>query len=451
MLNISSNSIRESVDTQRFAAFRFFNKKRIGFTITRVLLITLFLFIIIMFLPWTQNVQSKAIVTSLLPEQRPQTIQASISGKIEKWYVKEGDFVHKGDTILRISEIKPEYLTPDLVNQTDEQIQAKEGAVVSYEDKITALTENIEILKKSRDNEVAQIDNEIQQAKFKVQSDSAYVEAMKLNKTISDEQFQRYDELYADGLISKTDYEKRKNTLQKAENDYINALNKYEISKNDLINYKLKRQQKINMYGEKIAKANSDLFSAQSSFFEGKESVAKLRIQRENYSIRQGQYTVLAPQDGYVNKIKKTGIGEILKEGEELLSITPSSYNLAVEAYVRPLDLPLLELGQHVRIQFDGWPAIVFSGWPNTSHGTFGGEIVAIDNFISENGMYRILIAEEEGGDDWPHALRPGAGARAMILLKDVPVWYEIWRNLNGFPPDYTKEIHHQPVKEKAK
>jgi hypothetical protein len=23
------------------------------------------------------------------------------------------------------------------------------------------------------------------------------------------------------------------------------------------------------------------------------------------------------------------------------------------------------------------------------------------------------------------------------MLLNDVPVWYEIWRQLNGFPPEY--------------
>ena len=30
-------------------------------------------------------------------------------------------------------------------------------------------------------------------------------------------------------------------------------------------------------------------------------------------------------------------------------------------------------------------------------------------------------------------------GAQGMALLKDVPVWYELWRNINGFPPEYYK------------
>ena len=90
---------------------------------------------------------------------------------------------------------------------------------------------------------------------------------------------------------------------------------------------------------------------------------------------------------------------------------------------------------------FNGWPSVVFSGWPNASCGTFGGKVVAIDNFISENGKYRILVAPDKDDIDWPKELRVGSGANGMGLLKDVPIWYELWRNLNGFPLDYYNPI----------
>ncbi len=128
-----------------------------------------------------------------------------------------------------------------------------------------------------------------------------------------------------------------------------------------------------------------------------------------------------------------------VKEGQEIVSIMPADYTLAVEMYVRPIDLPLLERGQEVRLQFDGWPAIIFSGWPNASYGTYSGEIFAIDNFISDNGMFRVLVQQTPGQEPWPHALRIGGGAVSLVLLKDVPIWYELWRQVNGFPPDYYK------------
>ena len=111
--------------------------------------------------------------------------------------------------------------------------------------------------------------------------------------------------------------------------------------------------------------------------------------------------------------------------------------DLAVETFVDPIDLPLLHIGEKVRVQFDGWPAIVFSGWPNVSYGTYGGVVVAIENFISENGKYRVLLAPDKEDNDWPEAIRVGSGAKTMALLDDVPVWFELWRQLNGFPPNY--------------
>jgi hypothetical protein len=173
--------------------------------------------------------------------------------------------------------------------------------------------------------------------------------------------------------------------------------------------------------------------------YDAEAVVTKLQNQYMNYSMRIGMYYITAPQDGYITKAIQSGIGEMIKAGESIISIMPADIDLAVEMYVKPLDLPLLEKGQHVRIQFDGWPAIVFSGWPNTSYGTYGGSIFAIDNFISENGMYRVLVAAAADDHPWPSALRVGAGTTSIVLLKDVPIWYELWRKINGFPPDYYK------------
>ncbi|MCF8409720.1 MAG: biotin/lipoyl-binding protein, partial [Crocinitomicaceae bacterium] len=100
--------------------------------------------IIVLFLPWTQNIQSNGKVTTLRPEQRPQTINTVIPGRIEKWFVKDGDVVNKGDTILYLSEIKDEYFDPNLVGRTQSQLKNKELSVLSYEDKINSLDTRVD-------------------------------------------------------------------------------------------------------------------------------------------------------------------------------------------------------------------------------------------------------------------------------------------------------------------
>jgi adhesin transport system membrane fusion protein len=218
-----------------------------------------------------------------------------------------------------------------------------------------------------------------------------------------------------------------------------------------LINSGVEINSVNNQYRDKLSKAESEKYTALSSMYDAEAVVTKMQNQYMNYSIRTGMYYITSPINGYITKALRSGIGETVKAGEEMMSIMPAKYDLAVEMYVSPFNLPLVEKGQHVRFMFDGWPSVVFSGWPNASFGTFGGEIVAIDNFISTNGKYRILVAPDKKDVEWPKQLRVGSGANGMALLKNVPIWYELWRNLNGFPPDYykTNDLNKKPETKK--
>ena len=179
------------------------------------------------------------------------------------------------------------------------------------------------------------------------------------------------------------------------------------------------------------------MYTAQSGQFDSEAQVTKLENEFTNYSMRNDMYYIRAPQNGFINKAIQGGIGQTFKEGEALLGIMPADIEMAVETFVEPLDLPLIHKGEKVRIQFDGWPAIVFSGWPNVSYGTYGGEVVAVETFISDNGKYRVLLAPDPDDHEWPEDIRVGSGANTIALLEDVPIWYELWRQLNGFPPNY--------------
>ena len=190
-------------------------------------------------------------------------------------------------------------------------------------------------------------------------------------------------------------------------------------------------------YREKIAKVRSERLSALSNALEAESQFNKLSIAQSNYQVRSGFYYITAPQDGFITKTNFTGIGETVKEGDPILSFIPANYELAVELYVKPLDLPLIQEGNKVRLQFDGWPALVFNGWPGLSFGTYGGRIAAFDKAASPDGKFRLLVIPDPEEEPWPELLRLGSGAYGIALLKNVPVWYELWRNLNGFPPDF--------------
>lgn len=436
MLNISRNSIAGRIDLTRFSSYSQLPGYRTSRVLARIILIIVGIFMLFMFLPWTQNIRSRGYVTTLEPDHRPQTIHSIIAGRIEKWYVREGNYVKKGDTIVYISEVKPEYFDPNLLSRTEQQITSKKMAVNSYMEKVRSMDTQIEALIRTQRLKMEQAHNYIRQAELKVASDSIDLEAAKMNFTIAERQLVRTQSLYEDGLKSLTDLEDKKIKLQETQAKLISAENKLLSSRNEQINAQVELTSIDAQYRDKLAKAGAEKYTALSTMYDAEAMVTKMQNEYMNYSIRSGFYYVTAPQDGFITKAIATGIGETIKEGEELVSIMPANYQLAVEMYINPVDFPLIRHGQPVRIMFDGWPSIVFSGWPNSSYGTFGGEVVAIDNFISQNGKYRILVAQYPD-DPWPQGLRAGSGAMSMALLKDVPIWYEIWRKLNGFPPDY--------------
>ena len=395
------------------------------------------LLLVLLFIPWTQNIRSYGKVTALKPQQRPQTIQNIIAGRIEKWFVQEGQFVKKGDTIIQISEIKSEYLNPDLVANSESQLKAKSSSVKSYMEKVGSIDDQISAIIVSRKLKLEQAENKLKQSLLKYNSDSIELSAIKLNEKVAKDQLKRIEELYKEGLKSLTDLEARRIKLQEFQVKTIAQENKIINSKNDVINAQIEIQNINTEFREKVSKMESDKNATLSSLYEAEAAVTKLQNDYTNYNIRSGFYFITAPQDGFITKAINSGIGETIKEGSEIVSIMPFDYDLAVEMYVRPIDIPLLHLNQPVNILFDGWPSIIFSGWPGLSYGTFRGTVVAIDNFISENGRYRILISPDKQKEKWPKEIRLGAGASGFILLKDVPIWYELWRQVNGFPPDF--------------
>ena len=451
MLNISEINISKLVNQKDFSALDNAEKRVSGNVVLRLFIGLTIAGLVVLFLPWTQNIRARGEITTLKPDQRPQTIHSVIAGRVEKWFVQEGDFVHKGDTIIFISEVKDEYFDPQLLDRTDEQLKAKEMAVQSYMEKVKAQDNQVDALVQTSRLKMQQARNKVQQANLKIASDSIDFQAYQLNFKIAQDQLLRMEELAAEGLKSQTDLEKRQQALQKAKAEMISAENKLLTSQNELINAQVELTSIEAQYRKEIAKAESEKYTALSNMYDAEAVVTKLQNQYMNYSVRQGMYYITAPQDGYVTKAIQIGLGETMKEGAEIVSIMPALYDLTVAMYIKPLDLPLMEKGQKVRLQFDGWPAIVFSGWPNTSYGTYGGEVFAIDNFISDNGKYRVLVKPDPDDHEWPEALRVGAGTNSMVLLTDVFVWYELWRQINGFPPDYYKTSPDSKTSEKDK
>ncbi|MBL7874787.1 MAG: HlyD family efflux transporter periplasmic adaptor subunit [Cyclobacteriaceae bacterium] len=422
MLKISQGSVEKMMPQDRLYSLRSLDTPMAGKILARWLFGMGLLFLIVLFLPWQQNIRGKGKVTALAPANRPQTVETIIAGRIQQWKVSEGQLVNKGDTIAIVSEVKEKYFDPKFLVRLREIIASKENSLNSKDLKAQALRRQIKALQ--------------QGMKTKVDQSKAKLEAEAVRFANAKNQFERNKSLFEAGNIPLTKYQEFEYKYQGAEADFINA--KIEIDRVQA------------EYLDKISKAESDLNNTLAEQFDTEGDLAKLRNELANMEIRSQQYFILAPQGGYVVKATQAGIGETIKEGEAVCTIMPQSDDVAVEMFVKAMDVPLISKGRKVRIEFDGFPALQFSGWPSVSVGSFGGIVEVIDLVNSRPGEFRILVKPDVADEKWPRQIRNGSGTQGWVMLDDVPVWYEIWRQLNGFPPSLYEEPLEKEMEEKV-
>lgn len=167
------------------------------------------------------------------------------------------------------------------------------------------------------------------------------------------------------------------------------------------------------------------------------EAAAELTRADVNLS-RQSMQIVRAPRAGVIAQLNAGDTATFVSAGDVLASFVPDNVGRAVELFVDGRDVALISPGAKVRLQFEGWPMVQFSGWPNLAVGTFGGEVYAVDPGAQANGRFRVLVVEDENAEHpWPDQrfVRFGSKARGWVLLETVPIGFELWRQMNNFPP----------------
>lgn len=161
---------------------------------------------------------------------------------------------------------------------------------------------------------------------------------------------------------------------------------------------------------------------------------AEVRLSRDSVQV------VRAPRDGVILQVNAGDSATFVNAGDALASFVPADAGRAVELYIDGRDSALIHPGAEVTLQFEGWPVVQFSGWPSIAVGVFDGIVLNVDPSAQTDGRFRVIISEHPDSErGWPdsNVLRYGAKARGWVLLERVSVGFEIWRQVNNFPPEF--------------
>jgi adhesin transport system membrane fusion protein len=380
-------------------------------------------------LPWQQTSRGAGRVIAYHPTERPQTVEAPVYGRVARWgeEIVEGAFVKKGQLILEIDDNDAERAL-----RLEQQVVATEQKLAFTVEKVKSYFSQIDEYRKSRDliGESYRQLLEVADQKIKAaEADLAAAQAAEWQLKLDHE---RQGTLAREGIVGTL-------KAQEAQTKYEQALAKRRAAENYLAAARSERKAKE---AEGVAKGNEATTKIQEAEAkhqqaQGEEAVAQKELAEiQGKTAQFGRRQVTAPRDGILYRIHVADNAEMLKEGDPLFTIVPDTSEQAVELWISGNDVPLVRAEREVRLQFEGWPAVQFAGWPSVAVGTFGGEVIAIDATDDGKGKFRVLV-RPTADQPWPEEqfLRQGARANGWILLNKVSLGYEVWRQLNGFPP----------------
>lgn len=382
----------------------------------------------LIFLPWQQHVTGAGRVVALDPLNRPQLIEAPVSGRVDRFEVTENSRVSEGDLICEIVDIDPRRL--ERLEQEKRTIQlqlaAAENQIATYETQI----ENLEIV---RDNARTAAQLREDMAKQRVRSWKEELKAAEAAKRAAIQHYERMRNLHEHGLASTRDFQVAERDKEQATADVESAKAEIEAAEADVKQAAAEIERVEGSSQASIESARGSLRAAEQKL---EEIRAKL-VDIDGRIARQQSQKVFAPRSGWVNRVLVATNGPVVSMNEPLIELVPDAQELAAEIWVRGIDAPLIKPDDPVRLQFEGWPAVQFAGWPSVAIGSFGGKVKLVDPRDDGQGRFRVLVVPDPNEPDWPDEtwLRQGAKAKGFVLLRQVRLGYEVWRQLNGFPP----------------
>ena len=427
---------RQLVNELTFPALRLSKSSRLAHRIAYLLLSALALALAaIVAVPWQQTAGGKGQVVAFDANERHQDVDAPISGRIVNWNpgLYEGALVKEGDQLFDI-----EVVDTELRKQMDLQLAATQRKLTADRTIVNAYFENVRAFEDVKEQLVLAGEEFVKVAEQKLKAEEEGLKAAVAAAEQSEKDRIRRKELLDQKVGSQFDWERAVRQAEEANakveqaRAYVKgAINELAGKKAELIAKTREAQAKIDSSTAVYEKSKGDFAATEKEIA---DLTAKQTMQKQS---------VLAAQDGYIFKLKVSQGGQIVSQGASLLELVPSSPDRAVAVKVDGNDVPLVSSKDRfgnprkVRLQFEGWPAVQFSGWPSAAVGTFGGIVSVVDSTDDGQGKFRVLVLPDPDQSPWPGeiVLRQGVRANAWVLLDEVPLGWEIWRQFNGFPP----------------
>ncbi len=378
--------------------------------------------------PWTQNIQGRGRVLAYAPDQRQQPIEATISGRVEQWFVQEGTRVERGQPIVQLTDNDA-----SILDRLGAERSAIEVRKLAQAQRVETLNTRIESVRRSQRAEIRASEADVQIAQRGVEAATQELDGAVAELEANNLNLRRQRDLFDDGLASKRELELAELAARQSRARVASNRAKQKAARDRLEQARATLRNVTASTDAEVEAALAGMRSAETDVASTNAALARL----DGDISRQNAQTIKAPIAGTILRVVGRLGGEQVNRGEVLAVLVPDTADRAVALFVDGNDAALVTPGSPVRLQFEGWPAVQFSGWPSVAVGTFGGRVAFVDPADDGRGDFRIVVVPDPDDTPWPAAsyLRQGVLAKGWVLLNRVSLGFEVWRRFNGFPP----------------
>ena len=371
-------------------------------TPSKIRLILFFWFIVITgFIVWASFTTVNEIVRGqgqVIPSGKNQSVQNLEGGIVEKIFVKEGDYVKKGEPLVKIKNQK-----------SLSYLEATKAKILAYEIKIKRLQSEAkgseklvypkEILKKAPEivqnelslfesdkkelnSKIEELKEKLKQKEHELENAKSSLRLLKNSLNIINKELQMTIPMVKQGVKSKMELYK----LQRQVNE---IKNKFESTKHAIP----KLQSEIKEINDRINTLKIQYQNeAKNKLTDAITEYLALKAQIKSYKDTVKRTIIKSPINGIIKKLYVNTIGEVVKPGGNIAEIVPVNDNLLIKTKVKPRDIGFLYPGQKAIIKFSAYDYTIF--------GNMEGKVVLISPDTEEdrkgNVFYIVYIKTDK-------------------------------------------------------
>ncbi|TNF68043.1 MAG: HlyD family type I secretion periplasmic adaptor subunit [Gammaproteobacteria bacterium] len=361
----------------------------------------------------------------LIPIGRVKIVQHLEGGIIENILAENDTSVEKGQPIVQLSLTAYEAELKQLKSkQTSLSIDARRlQAYINKEESLEGKSHihNIdEIALLNQENQLLSIQNEarkdqlsILQAQVNVQQEeivklSEQIKSTDENLELLNQEVAMYEELAADGYVSKREYLQALRTRNTGNSELASLKQQLKQAKQKLVEImQSKESAETNLHQE----ASSQLDDIRSELNEVVYKIERLQDKVERTTVR-------APISGVVKGLEVT-IGQVIPQGGEVFTIVPEDQMLQAEIKIQPKDIGHVHINDHVIVKI--------MAYDYARYGSITGTLAAISatSFKDQKGnaYYKGIVAlDTQSVNHISNKLKPGMTLEADVITDQKTV-----------------------------